>query len=83
MWRANRTCRAWPACSTRTTNVCTAWPSACLQTVKRHKTLVQEAFVRAAAAGRRMPAAPDGEEAWLVRVLINLSRATPRDRQAC
>jgi RNA polymerase sigma-70 factor (ECF subfamily) len=36
--------------------------------------LVQETFLRAATARRRVPAGQAGEEAWLVRVLINLRR---------
>jgi RNA polymerase sigma-70 factor (ECF subfamily) len=36
--------------------------------------LVQDAFLRAATANRRMPQGAEAEEAWLVRVLINLSR---------
>jgi RNA polymerase sigma-70 factor (ECF subfamily) len=36
--------------------------------------LVQETFLRAARAPKRVPSGPDREEAWLVRVLINLRR---------
>jgi len=36
--------------------------------------LVQETFLRAARAPTSVPAGPDREEAWLVRVLINLRR---------
>jgi RNA polymerase sigma-70 factor (ECF subfamily) len=36
--------------------------------------LVQETFLRAARAPRSVPFGPDREEAWLVRVLINLRR---------
>src|SRR5687767_11094315 len=36
--------------------------------------LVQETFLRAARAPRSVPLGADREEAWLVRVLINLRR---------
>jgi RNA polymerase sigma-70 factor, ECF subfamily len=36
--------------------------------------LVQETFLRAARAQRSIPAGPAGEEAWLVRVLVNVQR---------
>lgn len=36
--------------------------------------LVQETFLRAARAPKSVPSGPDREEAWLVRVLINLRR---------
>jgi RNA polymerase sigma-70 factor, ECF subfamily len=36
--------------------------------------LVQETFLKAARSARVVPAGPAGEEAWLVRVLINLRR---------
>jgi RNA polymerase sigma-70 factor (ECF subfamily) len=38
------------------------------------RDLVQETFLRAAAAPQRVPHGPGHEEAWLVRVLINLCR---------
>jgi len=38
------------------------------------RDLVQEAFLRAAAAPRSVPVGHAGEEAWLVRVLINIRR---------
>ena len=36
--------------------------------------LVQETFLRAAGAVARVPVEPSAEEAWLVRVLVNLQR---------
>jgi RNA polymerase sigma-70 factor (ECF subfamily) len=36
--------------------------------------LVQETFVRAARASRRVPTGQAAEEAWLVRILINIRR---------
>jgi hypothetical protein len=36
--------------------------------------LVQETFLRAARSPRSFPVGPTGEEAWLVRVLINVRR---------
>ncbi len=36
--------------------------------------LVQESFLRASRSARRIPASPEGAEAWLVRTLINLCR---------
>ena len=36
--------------------------------------LVQETFLKAARSPRSVPAGPAGEEAWLVRVLINIRR---------
>jgi RNA polymerase sigma-70 factor (ECF subfamily) len=38
------------------------------------RDLVQEAFLRAARRPGSIPDAPPGEEAWLVRVLVNLCR---------
>src|SRR5882724_11511453 len=38
------------------------------------RDLVQETFLRAAAAPRSVPAGHAGEEAWLVRVLVNIRR---------
>jgi RNA polymerase sigma-70 factor, ECF subfamily len=38
------------------------------------RDLVQDTFLRAARAPRSVPAGPPAEEAWLVRVLINLCR---------
>ena len=38
------------------------------------KDLVQETFLRAARAPRRIPVGRADEEAWLVRVLVNVSR---------
>jgi RNA polymerase sigma-70 factor (ECF subfamily) len=38
------------------------------------RDLVQETFLRAARSRRSIPAGPAGEEAWLVRVLINVRR---------
>lgn len=38
------------------------------------RDLVQEAFVRAARSARSLPSNPSGEEAWLVRTLVNLCR---------
>jgi RNA polymerase sigma-70 factor (ECF subfamily) len=47
--------------------------------------LVQETYLRAACSPRAVPAGPSAEEAWLVRVLINIRRdqwrkQTVRDR---
>ena len=36
--------------------------------------LVQETFLKAARSSRSIPAGPAGEEAWLVRVLVNVRR---------
>ncbi len=38
------------------------------------RDLVQEAFVRAARSVRSLPSEASGEEAWLVRTLVNLCR---------
>ena len=38
------------------------------------RDLVQDTFLRAARAPASVPAGPSAEEAWLVRVLINLCR---------
>ena len=38
------------------------------------RDLVQEAFVRAARSAGSLPASASGEEAWLVRALVNLCR---------
>jgi RNA polymerase sigma-70 factor (ECF subfamily) len=38
------------------------------------RDLVQETFLKAARALRSIPTSPDKEEAWLVRVLVNLRR---------
>jgi RNA polymerase sigma-70 factor (ECF subfamily) len=38
------------------------------------RDLVQDTFLRAARSTRAVPAGPPAEEAWLVRVLINLCR---------
>jgi RNA polymerase sigma-70 factor, ECF subfamily len=42
--------------------------------------LVQETFLRAARAPERVPAGASSEEAWLVRVLINLCKDSWRHR---
>lgn len=36
--------------------------------------LVQETFLKAAAAASSIPHAPGGQEAWLVRILVNIRR---------
>jgi RNA polymerase sigma-70 factor (ECF subfamily) len=38
------------------------------------RDLVQETFLKAARSARAVPVGPAGEEAWLVRVLINIRR---------
>ncbi len=45
------------------------------------RDLVQEAFLRAARHIRRVPSGSSGEEAWLVRVLVNLCRDAGRRRR--
>jgi RNA polymerase sigma-70 factor (ECF subfamily) len=42
------------------------------------RDLVQEAFLRVARSPRRLPASPEGAEAWLVRTLVNLCRDRSR-----
>lgn len=43
------------------------------------RELVQETFLRALSHAARIPEGPRGEEAWLVRVLVNVTR--DRDRR--
>lgn len=45
------------------------------------RDLVQETFLRAARHISRVPGTPQGEEAWLVRVLVNLCRDAGRRRR--
>ena len=45
------------------------------------RDLVQETYLRAAAKAAALPAGGAGEEAWLVRVLVNLSRDQRRRRR--
>jgi RNA polymerase sigma-70 factor (ECF subfamily) len=49
-------------------------------TADEARDLVQETFLRAAQAQHSIPAGAPGEEAWLVRVLINLCRDQWRRR---
>ncbi len=44
------------------------------------RDLVQDTFLRAARAGQSLPVGAAAEEAWLVRVLVNLCRDTWRKR---
>ena len=44
------------------------------------RDLVQETFLRAARAPQSIPGKPPGEEAWLVRVLVNICRDQWRRR---
>jgi RNA polymerase sigma-70 factor (ECF subfamily) len=46
------------------------------------RDLVQETFLRAARAGRSVPVGAAAEEAWLVRVLVNLCKDAWRKRAA-
>lgn len=50
------------------------------RTTEDARDLVQEAFLRAARHAKSIPAGTSSEEAWLVRILINLAR--DRWRQA-
>jgi RNA polymerase sigma-70 factor (ECF subfamily) len=45
--------------------------------------LVQETFLRAAKFPKSVPVGPTNEEAWLVRVLVNIRRDQWRKRSVC
>ena len=66
-------------CSTHISSGCSGWPAA-WPASEDARDLVQETFLRAARAPQRGADGASHEEAWLVRVLINVCR--DRWRQA-
>ena len=60
--------------STPTISGCTACAARLCGSVEDSQDLVQETFLRAARSPASVPAGAPHEEAWLVRVLINIAR---------
>ena len=61
-------------CSTPTTSASFAWPGVFRGEADDARDVVQETFLRAARAPESIPHGSPNEEAWLVRVLINICR---------